>query len=102
MLRNQIEHSPVVDSPQQLESILAVKQIVLELGLEFRPAAPDVPNLGAIGVLGRGASTARRKRCPARRRRRPLRSSPVFLCNLGSRLSLTGTMCAFDPLLFHP
>lgn len=40
-----------VDSPQRLESILAVKQIVLHLELEFRPAAAHIPDVVALGVI---------------------------------------------------
>ena len=40
-----------LDSPQRLEAILAVKQIVLELGFKFRPAAADIPDIGAVGVI---------------------------------------------------
>ena len=29
-----------------------MKQVVLELELEFRPAAADIPDIGAVGIIG--------------------------------------------------
>ncbi|SPE26735.1 hypothetical protein SBA3_130003 [Candidatus Sulfopaludibacter sp. SbA3] len=40
-----------LDSPQRLEAIPAVKQVVLESGFEFRPVAADIPDVGAVGVI---------------------------------------------------
>ena len=70
------------DAPQWLEPMLAVKQIVLELGLEFPPAAAQIPDIGACRRNRCGDCTARQRRYPAWRWRPLRRCSPPMLANL--------------------